>query len=109
MHFYEIDLKKRKELADWNEILRVWSRAHLEANPEKIRTEFAQEMKDLVLAGFLAQPTASNPEHIVMKTYEIYQKNSQKLSKWSPSSGFSVVQKYAIKYLLALTEPFFVD
>ena len=80
----------------------------MEANPEKIRTEFAQETKDLVLAGFLAQPTASNPEHIVMKTYEIYQKNSQKLSKWSPSPGFSVVQKYAIKYLLALTEPFFV-
>ena len=75
---------------------------------KKIRTEFAQETKDLVLAGFLAQPTASNPEHIVMKTYEIYQKNSQKLSKWSPSPGFSVVQKYAIKYLLALTEPFFV-
>ena len=75
---------------------------------KKIRIEFAQETKDLVLAGFLAQPTASNPEHIVMKTYEIYQKNYQKLSKWSPSPGFSVVQKYAIKYLLALTEPFFV-
>ena len=75
---------------------------------KKIRIEFAQETKDLVLAGFLAQPTASNPEHIVMKTYEIYQNNSQKLSKWSPSPGFSVVQKYAIKYLLALTEPFFV-
>ena len=59
----------------------------MEANPEKIRTEFAQEMKDLVLAGFLAQPTASNPEHIVMKTYEIYQKNSQKLSKWSSVPG----------------------
>ena len=39
----------------------------MEANPEKIRTEFAQEMKDLVLAGFLAQPTASNPEHSLMK------------------------------------------
>lgn len=58
--------------------------------------------------GFWHSLRASNPEHIVMKTYEIYQKNSQKLSKWSPSPGFSVVQKYAIKYLLALTEPFFV-
>ena len=63
----------------------------MEANPEKIRTEFAQETKDLVLAGFLAQPTASNPEHIVMKTYEIYQKNYQKLSKWSSVHKFSPV------------------
>ena len=69
----------------------------MEANPEKIRTEFAQETKDLVLAGFLAQPTASNPEHIVMETYEIYQNNSQKLSKWSPSPGFSCGAKVCDK------------
>ena len=65
-----------KELADLNEIWRVRSRVHLKANPEKNRTEFVQETKILFWrAFFFAQPTASNPEHSLMKLTRKIRKN----------------------------------
>ena len=40
-----------------------------------------------------------------MKSYKTIYK---KVSKWSPSPGFTVVQEHAMRFLLALTAPFFV-